>query len=211
LLERNSENVIREYRLRVKGVIIGSVLMCAVVLPMNAGVIGDGIVYGPIDGLSIDMVLGHGLGSSADIERISIDGSAALGYPLIWQSAGFAIDPPGSMSTISGEGTHLLVLDYAPAFTIQDFVLLMGMNPDGEPGPIDVKVGDLVGVRVAFGGKDGSTWVGRFVADSAPGGGLLLAEIPASSEVPEPGSASLFFVGAAISAAVRRSRHQTHS
>ena len=72
-----------------------------------------------------------------------------------------------------------LTIDFADApdgFNPDEgFVLFV--DPDGYPGPSSVAVGTLAGVLVTFTFEDGSTFVGEFVDDPAPGAGLVLEPV----------------------------------
>ena len=146
-------------------------------IPVGATGVAGGSTVGDDDSTFIGMNLFNDAASTADVVTIAIDGSTNDAFPILWDSAGHGFDPPGATSVISGVDTQLLTIDFLDApdgFNPGETFTLQGMDPDGDPGPTGVLTIEMVGVRVTFLFEDGSSWVGEFVDDPAPGAGLVL-------------------------------------
>ena len=170
----------------------------------SAGVI-TAVFFGPDSDFEIDLQVTNDPSSTSDIVSLVLDGGTATAFPVLWDDAGSAIDPAGATSGISGENSQKLTINFADSpdgFNPTDFFQLIGMDPDGDPGPAGVTVGQLIGVTLTATFRDHSVFVGRFVDDPSEAGGLTLE----GAQVPEPVSLSLLGAGMAAFALRRRNR-----
>jgi MYXO-CTERM domain-containing protein len=184
--------------------LLTATLFLAAVLPATAGAVGiaGAFVEGPWDGWVISITLTDDVLSSEDLVSAAIDGSTATGFPILWDSAGRRSDPDGATSSIAGENTQLLEISFSDSpdgFNPGESFSLSSMDPDGDPGPSGVQVGDLAGVEIRFRFRDGSTLVGELVPDLDAGEGMVFQVIP------EPQGAALVALGLAA-LALRRYR-----
>ena len=185
-------------------------LCCA--LPASAQALSLGYVSGPDWSETIDVTFVND--SDQDIVMLTMDGSTATAYPLVWSDPGTVTAPPGSLPLAHGLGTSLLTVGFLTTpdgWNPGETFSLLGLDVDGDPGPATHRVSDLVGVEVAFTFRDSSTYTGYFVDD--PNGGLLLTGGGGSSTTrptpaPEPTSPVLFGCGLLAVASRLRSRRR---
>jgi hypothetical protein len=159
----------------------GLFLLCISPFTIQAANVGTGFTSGPDDSFSINMTLGNSAGSTSDIINISINGSTATAFPILWDAAGTLTNTTGSTATISGENTQVLNIAFTAGFGAGESISLSGMDPDGVPSPASVTIGQMAGVTVTFTFADRSIWQGVFVDDPAVGAGLKLAAVPEPS------------------------------
>lgn len=158
--------------------------------------IGTGSFAGPDDSFAINLTLGNSGVSTTNVTSITLNGNTAASFPILWDYAG---SPSIGGTTISGEDTRILTisgLNLAPGASFQ----LLSMDPDGDPSPAGVEVGQLIGVTATFTFADQSTWEGVFVDDPARGAGIVLEP----SQVPEPSTYAMMLCGAAALLVRRR-------
>lgn len=176
--------------------------LVAAILALGAGqssaaLVLDGIFPGPGGNFSIDMTLTNAATSTTDLVSFSLDGSTAYAFPILWDDAGTPVDPPGATSTIVGVDTQVLGVSFADSpngFNPGEAFSLLLMDPDGDPGPAGVSIGEMAGITLTALGRDGSIFTGVFVLDAQEN--LVLRQ----SVVPEPASVLTALVGALIPA-----------
>lgn len=194
-------------------------ILALLAIPPSASAVPlvDGFLEGPANQIYITIQNATDPADTLDIVEITLDGTTAISYDLVWTSAGIPLEPDGAMTSFSGEGTSLVTLTISdaagttPGFNGGEQLTLAYVNADGVPsqgGGLLVPVADFVdvGVTVVFSDRSDpmagdQLWSGRFVADAVDPNRLNL------TVVPEPGTAALLLLGlAGLSAGARRSR-----
>jgi hypothetical protein len=153
-------------------VVLGSATMAGAVN------IGGGVTTGPDNSFSINFTFSNDAGSTSDVTSILLDGSTGSSFPILWDDPGTPGGPPGATVGFAGVDTQLLTIsffDSPDGFNPGESFSLNNVDPDGDPGPASVTIGELEGVEVTFSFEDGSELRGVFVDDPAPGAGLILA------------------------------------
>jgi hypothetical protein len=157
---------------------LGTVLVVLGAATMAGAVnIGGGVTSGPDNSFAIDFTFSNDAGSTSDVTSILLDGSTGSFFPILWDAPGFPVAPPGATVGFAGVDTQMLTINFADSpdgFNPGESFSLNFVDPDGDPGPDSVAIGDLAGVEVTFSFEDGSEWRGVFVDDPAPGAGLIL-------------------------------------
>lgn len=193
------------WRARVLGVLAMISAICVAGGSARAGYI-TGVVFGPDDSTSINMSFTTGPGTER-ILAILIDGTSAVGFPLIWLSVDLDV------GVIDGHHSELpstsFVIAYFDWVRGERTLEVKNIQVAGNPGPSIVRVKDLIGVRVQayFNDPDATVepsdldFVGWFADDPAPGAGLTL--VPEAASAPEPATVALAATGALVLALFR--------
>jgi hypothetical protein len=151
-----------------------------------AATIAGGFTSGPDSSFGINLTFLDGAESDSDIVSIDLDGSTALAFPILWDSAGSVSGPAGATVSIFGIDTQVLTIDFADApdgFNPGESFSLNGMDPDGDPGPLGVTIGEMIGVQAIFSFRNGDSAAYVFVDDPQDGAGLKLAAVPIPAAV----------------------------
>jgi hypothetical protein len=167
--------------------------VCAIVVAITAtslASIGGGFTSGPDDSVDIDFFFENSSLSTSDVTSLSIDGSTADAYTVIWDDYWGLIAPAGATVNVTGLDTSLLTLTFIdnPDGFNPGESMKIELDPDkiGDPS-FGAIISDMIGVEVLFDFRDGSSWLGTFVDDPDPGAGLIL--------VPEPVTVVLLGIG----------------
>ena len=151
---------------------------------------GSGVLPGPDRSFAIDMDLTNDAASTSDVVSIILDGSTNDAFPILWCTIGSVFSPPGATTTAGGVGTQTVTFNFMDApdgFNPGETLSLVGIDPDGDPGPVGVSIGEMIGVEVTFVYEDGCVYRGVFVDDPRPGAGLVLARVPIGKSYCGPG------------------------
>lgn len=165
------------------GVVIGLGLSFATSIPALAVGIGGGMTNGPDDSFNINLNIFNDARSTSDLAGITIDGSTAKAFPLVWDSVLDVSPPPGASVSTLGEDTQLLSFNFTPApdgFNPGES-LSFSVDPDTIDDPsAGITIRQLIGVQVMFNFTDSSSSLGTFVDNPAPGAGLVVVPEPSS-------------------------------
>jgi len=195
-----------------KAFVVSAFLLALPVTALAIPVAG-GFTSGPDSSFSINFTFLNDASSTEDITSIVLDGSTGTAFPILWDSLGTAVGPAGATVAFAGEDTQVGTITFGDApdgFNPGESFALNGVDPDGDPGPVSVTIGQLAGVQVTFNFRDGSSLLTEFVDDPADRAGLVLAPV-GSAPIPEPGAALVFGAGALLMAGQlkRRSRRSS--
>ncbi|MCC5665704.1 PEP-CTERM sorting domain-containing protein [Nostoc sp. CHAB 5784] len=174
---------------------VGLGLSFALSAPAIAVGIGGGITSGPDDSFYIDFTLFDEVLSTSDVVSITLNGSTASTFPLVWEDVVNEIPPPGASVSISGQNTQLLAFNFTP--TSDGFnpgeSFSFSVDPDTVDDPdAGITIQQLIGTQVNFNFADSSSFLGVFVDNPAPNAGLVLRP----RTVPESASSLSMVFGA---------------
>lgn len=178
---------------------LGAALLLAATHGAHATPLLDGVTSGPDSDFSINLTFSNLSTAGEIITSLFLDGSTATAYPVLWDSIGTL---SGQTATVSGLDTQLVDFSFTSSWDPTESFSLSGMDPDGDPGPVGLTIGELAGVTVGATFSTGATARYRFVDDPAEGAGLRLAAV----SVAEPGALALLGIGLAGFAAARRGK-----
>lgn len=164
-------------------------LLAVVLSPIaaNADPILAGSTTGPDSSFSINFNFTND-SSAEDIVSLSLDGSTATAFPILWDSIGSL---GGQTANVSGVDTQLVTFLFTSIWSSGEGFSLTGVDPDGDPGPVGVTIFDMIGVQVSVLFSGGGSALYSFVDDPATGAGLVLQAV----SVPEPGTLALLGIG----------------
>lgn len=146
----------------------------------------SGDTTGPDSSFSINFSYSNDSTAGETIVSMFMDGSTAFAFPIMWDSIGIL---GGQTAVVGGVDTQLVTFDFTSSWDPSEIFTLSAVDPDGDPGPAGVSIGELAGVQVGAVFSSGATALYQFVDDPAPDAGVTLARIP------EPISLLLFGIG----------------
>ena len=186
---------------------VAAVGLIAVCGTASAIPIASAVIDGPDNSTTINIRIFNDAASTSDIVSILLDGSAGMGFPVLWDDLGTINGPAGATVATAGVDTQMVTLSFTDnpdGFNPGEQIDLLGVDVDGDPGPADPSVQQLVGVRVHITFEDGTTLWGDFV--DVRDGGLVAEFRPVV--VPEPATIGLFGIG--LLGVALRARRRMH-
>jgi hypothetical protein len=170
--------------------LVFAVLALCAATSVQAMPILSGVTSGPDDSFSINFDYTNDSTSGETITQLVMDGSTGTAFPILWDSIGTL---SGQTAFVSGVDTQIVTFDFTSSWDPTEIFSLSAVDPDGDPGPVSVTIGQLIGVSVGVTFDSGASLLYAFVDDPEQGAGLVLEQI----SVPEPGTLGLLGIGLA--------------